>query len=139
MIRYKDLVESLTEMTSLIGRVMKDGDLHHVWKKPDGEYYEIQNRRTGEKYIHKDTLDKLDKKGYSWVNEETSPFDNALKWLNDREANRAPGSTKSKQDFSTKVDKSKLPPVKNMSGDYQKHDEADIKRLKSSGIRYTND
>lgn len=62
----------LDEMTSWVGKVMKDGDVHHVWQKSEGGYdYEIQNRKTGKKTYHKGSLDQLERKGYSWISEES--------------------------------------------------------------------
>ncbi len=59
----------LEEGNALVGKVMKDGQVHYVWKTASG--YEVQNRHTGARNHHTGSLDSLDDKGYHWVNEET--------------------------------------------------------------------
>ena len=58
----------LDEMTSLVGIAMKNSQHHFVYKIPEG--YEIQNRSTGKREVHKGSLGELERKGYSWVAEE---------------------------------------------------------------------
>lgn len=63
----------LQEFNAYVGKVMKDGEVHHVWQKHEGGYdYEIQNRKTGKKEYHKGNLEGIEKKGYSWVEESFS-------------------------------------------------------------------